>query len=186
MKKLYIITLFFLIKPFCANATINDIVLTDSTIEKFVMINTKDTLVLNEIYENTSDSISKTDFLKIVDILHKNLDTTYVNNQKSYAVAQLMIQKFLLAKPEIITTYKNFSESGTAFFEDNLKIYLTRRFFQFFYDNNAQNELLRTEIQEKMQPHIIDGMFKKSLDLQDLQDALIFIARNSHYKLFNL
>lgn len=191
MYKFFI--LFFILLNFISlsNATeIKEMALSDTVLTEIINLTQNDSSFLMDYYkisENINKVLSENDFYTVVDVLHQNNDTTYSNNQAAYSVAQLLIDKFFLVNDKLITQYANlFANGKDQFIENNMKKFLSRYFFQLFYSKGSQAELLRTEVQEAMQPKVIDDMIKKDTNLELLQHKLIFIAKNSNIKLFNL
>ena len=186
-------TLFFLLLNVVSlsKATeIKDLALSDTVLTEIKNLVQNDSVFLTQYYknsENINKALSIKDFLKIANVLHQNNDTSYSNNQAAYSVAQLLIDKFFLVNDKLITQYANlFAKGKDQYIEYNMKKFLSRYFFQLFYAKGSQAELLITEVQEAMQPKIIDDMIKKDPNLELLQHKLIFIAKNSNIKLFNL
>ncbi|MCB9075616.1 MAG: hypothetical protein H6552_08795 [Chitinophagales bacterium] len=174
-----------------SNATeIKEMALSDTVLTEIINLTQNDSSFLMDYYkisENINKVLSENDFYTVVDVLHQNNDTTYSNNQAAYSVAQLLIDKFFLVNDKLITQYANlFANGKDQFIENNMKKFLSRYFFQLFYAKGSQAELLRTEVQEAMQPKIIDDMIKKDPNLELLQHKLIFIAKNSNIKLYNI
>ena len=191
MYKFFI--LFFILLNFISlsNATeIKEMALSDTVLTEIKNIAQNDSTFLTEYYknsENINKALSVKDFVAVVDVLHQNNDTSYSNNQASYSVAQLLIDKFFLVNDKLITQYANlFAKGKDQYIEYNMKKYLSRYFFQLFYAKGSQAELLRTEVQEAMQPKIIDDMIKRDVNLENIQNELIFVAKNSNIKLYNL
>ena len=191
MYKFFI--LFFILLNFISlsNATeIKEMALSDTVLTEIINLTQNDSSFLMDYYkisENINKVLSENDFYTVVDVLHQNNDTTYSNNQTAYSVAQLLIDKFFLVNDKLITQYATlFTNGKDQFIEYNMKKYLSRYFFQLFYSKGSQTELLRTEVQDALQPKIIDDMIKRDVNLELLQHKLIFIAKNSNIKLYNL
>lgn len=169
---------------------IKDLALSDTVLTEIKNLVQNDSVFLTQYYknsENINKALSIKDFLKIADVLHKNNDTTYSNNQTAYSVAQLLIDKFFLVNDKLIPQYITLFGKGTdQHIEYNMKKYFSRYFFQLFYDKGTQNELIKSEIQTALNPNFIDGVIKKDTNLENIQNELIFVAKNSNIKLYNL
>ena len=187
MNKIYIIVFSLLFSNVIHAESLNSIVMSDTLFNAISELQVKDSAILEENYrknEEINKALTLDNYIEIMNMLHTNVDSVYQNDSSSYSIAKDLIQNFLQEEDGILNTY---SKIGTGdFLEYNLKTYLARKFFQLFYNNNAQSELLRKEVQEKMRPDIINEMFKKTPDLAHFQSELIFIAKNSNYKLFKL
>jgi len=174
------------------NATeISTVIVSDTILlQRMMQIDRNDSSTLATFYQENEvlkNSLSIEDFNTVFSILHINPDSTYQNNQKTYVVAQMMADKFFLVNNQIMKAYASFSSKDSGkFLEYNMKKYLSRIIFQWFYEKGTQNELLKSEVQEALQPKVIDEMIKKDKNLQQIQDALTFLARNSIIKLFVL
>ena len=191
MYKFFI--LFFILLNFISlsNATeIKEMALSDTVLTEIINLTQNDSSFLMDYYkisENINKVLSENDFYTVVDVLHQNNDTSYSNNQAAYSVAQLLIDKFFLVNDKLITQYATlFTNGKDQFIEYNLKKYLSRYCFQLFYSKGSQAELLRSEVQEAIQPKIIDDMIKRDANLELMQHEMIFIAKNSNIKLYNL
>lgn len=191
MYKFFI--LFFILLNFISlsNATeIKEMALSDTVLTEIKNLVQNDSVFLTQYYknsENINKALSIKDFLKIADVLHQNNDTTYSNNQTAYSVAQLLIDKFFLVNDKLIPQYITLFGKGTdQHIEYNMKKYFSRYFFQLFYDKGTQNELIKSEIQTALNPNFIDGVIKKDTNLENIQNELIFVAKNSNIKLYNL
>lgn len=169
---------------------IKDLALSDTVLTEIKNLVQNDSVFLTQYYknsENINKALSIKDFLKIADVLHQNNDTTYSNNQTAYSVAQLLIDKFFLVNDKLIPQYITLFGKGTdQHIEYNMKKYFSRYFFQLFYDKGTQNELIKSEIQTALNPNFIDGVIKKDTNLENIQNELIFVAKNSNIKLYNL
>ena len=169
---------------------IKDLVLSDIVLTEIKDLAQNDSVFLTDYYknsENINKAITIKNFFTIAYVLHQNNDTTYSNNQTAYSVAQLLIDKFFLVNDKLITQYATlFTNGKDQFIEYNLKKYLSRYCFQLFYSKGSQAELLRSEVQEAIQPKIIDDMIKRDANLELMQHEMIFIAKNSNIKLYNL
>lgn len=170
---------------------IKDLALSDTVLTEIKNLVQNDSVFLTQYYknsENINKALSIKDFLKIADVLHQNNDTTYSNNQTAYNVAQLLIDKFFLVNDKLIPEYTTLfsKETDQQYIAYNMKKYLSRYFFQLFYDKGTQNELLKSETQTALNPNFIDGIIKKDANLELLQHEMIFIVKNSSIKLYNL
>ena len=168
---------------------IKDLALSDTVLTEIKNLVQNDSVFLTQYYknsENINKALSIKDFLKIANVLHQNNDTTYSNNQTAYSVAQLLIDKFFLVNDKLIPQYITLFGKGTdQHIEYNMKKYFSRYFFQLFYDKGTQNELIKSEIQTALNPNFIDGVIKKDTNLENIQNELIFVAKNSNIKLYN-
>lgn len=192
MYKFFI--LFFILLNFISlsNATeIKEMALSDTVLTEIINLTQNDSSFLMDYYkisENINKVLSENDFYTVVDVLHQNNDTTYSNNQAAYSVAQLLIDKFFLVNDKLIPEYTTLfsKETDQQYIAYNMKKYLSRYFFQLFYDKGTQNELLKSETQTALNPNFIDGIIKKDANLELLQHEMIFIVKNSSIKLYNL
>ena len=170
---------------------IKDLVLSDIVLTEIKDLAQNDSVFLTDYYknsENINKAITIKNFFTIAYVLHQNNDTTYSNNQTAYNVAQLLIDKFFLVNDKLIPEYTTLfsKETDQQYIAYNMKKYLSRYFFQLFYDKGTQNELLKSETQTALNPNFIDGIIKKDANLELLQHEMIFIVKNSSIKLYNL
>lgn len=170
---------------------IEDITLSDTILSEMKDINTMDSVFIETYYQQSKiiNSIMSLDNFRTIltDIIHQNPDTIYKQNEKAYLAAQSLIDNFFLTKYQIISDFKEYSENGSDLFIDyNIKKYISRIFFQDFYEKGTQNELLKDKVQESMQPKVIDEIIKRNKNLANIQKALLFLSKNSKIKLYNI
>ncbi len=174
-----------------AHEEINDVILNEnqySAILALKSINTADTANLDIVWKSdtTFSKISFNDFMSIAQILHKNPDTSYINNKSTYAVCKQLIEKYLKNSKELMQGFQSYTDKeNNKFYQQNTQTYFTINFFQLFYAKGSQYVLLDIKIQEALKPIIIGDMILKSMNEKKQQNELVFIAKNSKYNLYN-
>lgn len=188
MKKQFLILVVLLLYSSLLAQSYSSIILPDSTVEKIVACSSikQDSFKQLINNDNVLNKMSKAEIKSILNIFHQNEDEVYIQNKETYTIAQTLIKDYINKHNETLIFCKYYAGTNSEYVESNLTIYLSRVFFQIFYEKGRQDLLIRTDIQEAMKPNIIKQMLEKTMDQDALLEDLKFIAKHSKNKLYTL
>jgi hypothetical protein len=190
MIRNYTFTLFFIVFiSFNSKAQIETLKLDDSTLIALIFDENLNELNLTKKIDKINDSLgtlTDNDLKFISNILHKQNDLIYKNYIQELNVCYKLVDDYLLEYKDILKSFSLYSTpERTIFLHDNIKKYIGRLVFDFYFKNN-RIAFLQEEIQFKtLIPSSINELLRNNYQGEIYISELKFISNNSQVLLFN-
>lgn len=188
---------FFIVSFFSVQAEISGVLLSENQYKSIISLNnliSGDSEQLNLVWKNDTalSKISSSDFFTIIQLIKPVNEKIYKDSLVIYALCK-KIAKELTDKILVDISSENADEKVSVsgelkfekgpFFTNNLNWYFQNQIFDFFYNNKVVNVLYDAEYVKLLKPKAIYKLLKDTKTEVRLSGEILFIAKNSKYKL---